>query len=292
MKVFISWSGESSKALAEVLRGWLPSVLQAVKPYFSPDDITKGTRWSNEIGKELEDCKAGLLCLTKDNIEAPWIMFEAGALSKSLSSARVCPILFGLEPSDIKGPLVQFQGAPFTKDEMKKVVKMMNQELGPAALTTEVLDSVFEMWWPKLEERVKKVLSTVQPATAKQKVRSERDILEEVLARVRAVPGVSRGNEIAPGAIRDLLMGYRKLQMEIRRGLPPEMRMRLMESLDRINGPLEYIACHTDPDMRMEMRHLFDLSPDELVLPEPPSLPLTPTEEGKEKPNKRAHRTR
>lgn len=35
-------------------------------------------------------------------------MFEAGALTKSLTVARVCPLLFGVEPSDIKGPLVQF----------------------------------------------------------------------------------------------------------------------------------------------------------------------------------------
>jgi len=129
MKVFISWSGDTSKALAEALRGWLPSVIQAIKPYFSPDDITKGSRWSTEIAKELEECKIGLICLTADNLEAPWIMFETGALSKSISAARVCPLLFGVEPSDVKGPLVQFQAAPFAKDEMKKAVRMMNQEL-------------------------------------------------------------------------------------------------------------------------------------------------------------------
>ena len=161
MKVFISWSGDTSRVIAEALRAWLPSVIQAVKPYFTPDDITKGARWSTEIAKELEECKIGLICLTADNSEAPWIMFEAGALSKSLSAARVCPMLFGIEPSDVKGPLVQFQAAPFAKDEMKKVVRMMNQELGAGALTADVLDSVFEMWWPKLEEKVKKVLSNI-----------------------------------------------------------------------------------------------------------------------------------
>ena len=291
MKVFISWSGDTSKALAETLRGWLPSVLQALKPYFSPDDITKGTRWSNEIGKELEECKVGLLCLTPDNIEAPWIMFEAGALSKSLSSARVCPLLFGIEPSDIKGPLVQFQAAPFTKEEVKKVVKMMNQELGTSALLTDVLDSVFEMWWPKLDEKVKKLLSGAQP-TSKQKTRSERDILEEVLARVRAVPGVSKREEFAPEAIRDLLMNYRRLVVEIRRNLPSEVRERFMETLERLRMPIDYIARHTDidPEFRMEMRELFEILPDDTLRRETPSV--TPVEEPKEKPIKRIHRSR
>jgi hypothetical protein len=49
MKVFISWSGDSGKAVAEILYAWLPSALQAVKPFFSPDDIAKGARWSSEV---------------------------------------------------------------------------------------------------------------------------------------------------------------------------------------------------------------------------------------------------
>lgn len=53
MKAFISWSGDTSKRIAEVLRGWLPTVLQMVEPYFSPDDIAKGAHWQTDIGKEL-----------------------------------------------------------------------------------------------------------------------------------------------------------------------------------------------------------------------------------------------
>lgn len=210
MRVFISWSGDSSKALAESLRNWLPSVIQAIKPYFSPDDISKGSRWSTDIAKELEECKMGLLCLTAENLEAPWIMFEAGALSKSLTVARVCPLLFGIEPADIKGPLVQFQAASFTKVEMKKSIKMMNQELGSSALSSEVLDSVFEMWWPRLDEKVKEIMSSFKkPKT--HTVRSERDILEEILARVRAPHAALMRSDINPVAVKDLLENYEKL---------------------------------------------------------------------------------
>lgn len=71
MKVFISWSGGRSRAIADVLRRWLPSVLQAVRPYFSPDDVAKGARWSSEIAKELEASRIGLLVITPENQEAP-----------------------------------------------------------------------------------------------------------------------------------------------------------------------------------------------------------------------------
>ena len=94
MKVFISWSGSQSKELAEAIREWIPNVIQAVSPYFTPSDIEKGTRWSNDIAKELESSSIGILCITRENIRAPWIMFEAGALSKSLEKTHVCPILF------------------------------------------------------------------------------------------------------------------------------------------------------------------------------------------------------
>lgn len=247
MKVFISWSGETSKSIAEILREWLPSVIQAIKPYFSPDDITKGSRWSTEIAKELEECKIGLICLTIDNLEAPWIMFEAGALSKSLSAARVCPLLFGLEPSAVKGPLVQFQAAPFTKDEMKKAIRMMNQELGTAALTSDVLDSVFDMWWPKLEEKIVKVISAGKKLP-KPAVRSERDILEEILARVRAVPVVSSKERIHPNAITDLLENYERLLIELSH-FPPEKRGDLLEISERLRMPIDHIANNTGGDI-------------------------------------------
>ena len=154
MKVFLSWSGNRSRAIAEVFKAWLPSVLQAARPYFSPDDVTKGARWLTEISKELEDSRIALLIITPENQEAPWLLFEAGALSKNFDRSRVCPLLFGgMDPTDVKGPLVQFQGARFCKVETKKVLKAVNTELGDSALSAEVLENVFEMWWPKLKNR-------------------------------------------------------------------------------------------------------------------------------------------
>lgn len=199
MKVFLSWSGEPSKSLAECFRRWLPAVLQAVRPYFSPDDITKGARWSPEIAKELEECKVGVIFLTSQNLAAPWIMFEAGALSKSLGKSNVCPLLFRLEASDIQGPLIQFQAAKFDKEEVKRVVNMMNSLLNEAALATDVLDGVFEMWWPQLNEQVERVL-TGQRQTRTTEVRSERELLEEVLNLTRAL-SLSNSRDKTPKAL-------------------------------------------------------------------------------------------
>jgi hypothetical protein len=162
-------------------------VLQAVRPYFSPDDVIKGSRWSPEIGKELEASGFGLLILTPENQHAPWLMFEAGALVKNLDRSKVCPLLFGhMEPTDVKGPLVQFQSAKFSHEEMKRVMKAINGELGDAALLPDVLNRVFEMFWPELDEQVALEVNTPEHAFGVTQ-RSERDLLQEVLSITRSL---------------------------------------------------------------------------------------------------------
>src|SRR5262245_20899010 len=109
MKVFISWSGNTSHAIALVLRDWLPSVLQSIEPFVSSEDTEKGARWATEIAQRLSDTLFGILCVTGENLSSPWLNFEAGALSKSLDKSKVSPFLVGLRPVDLVGPLSQFQ---------------------------------------------------------------------------------------------------------------------------------------------------------------------------------------
>lgn len=83
MKVFISWSGERSKKVALIFHEWLPQVIQSLEPFASSEDIEKGSRWNTDIAQELKESTFGLICVTKDNLSAPWLNFEAGALSKT-----------------------------------------------------------------------------------------------------------------------------------------------------------------------------------------------------------------
>lgn len=182
MKVFLSWSGEPSRRLAEALRDWLPAVLQAVEPWMSAADIDKGARWSAEIAGQLEQAKVGVLCLTRDNLSAPWVLFEAGALSKTLEKTYVCPYLLGLRPADLRGPLVQFQAAEANEADTRRLLATINAALGPAALSERSLDRAFAAWWPELAKMLKGLPSGRNGARP---ARSERDLLEEVLALVR-----------------------------------------------------------------------------------------------------------
>jgi hypothetical protein len=222
-KVFISWSGDLSKKLAEEVRLWLPGVLQFVKPYFTPNDIEKGTRWSTDIASELESSNAGIICLTKDNLNKPWILFEAGALSKNFGKANVCTILFNLDSSDFSGPLTSFQATKFEKSDFKKLLITVNNTGGESKLESAVLNDVFEMWWPKLEVKINEILKNHVEENHSD-MRSERDILEEVLELTRInSKRIPRRNEMSHRTI------YRVLE------ILQEMQYKMMKYGDKEN---------------------------------------------------------
>jgi len=204
IKVFISWSGELSGKLAEEIHNWLPNMLQAVKPYCTLNDLEKGVKWDSEISKELDASQIGLLCLTRDNMNNPWILYEAGALSKKMDKSRVCPILFGLEPTDLKGPLTTFQTTKFIKDDFKKLVSTINNSSEEPKLQSSNLNKVFEKWWPELEEKIKDIL-TSQKKGPMEDPRTDRDIFIEILELTRMLAKPQKPWEIDNQTLRELL---------------------------------------------------------------------------------------
>jgi hypothetical protein len=182
--VFISWSGEISREIAEELRNWIPSVLQFAKPYFTPNDIEKGSKWGAEISKKLSEANVGIVCLTKENYQKPWILFEAGALSKDLEHSKVCSILFGMENTDVTGPLTTFQTTEFRQEDFRKMMKSINESGGESKLSDETFDRVFSMWWPELEQKVTQILE--MDRDREQEVRTDRELLEEILLLSRS----------------------------------------------------------------------------------------------------------
>lgn len=184
MKVFISWSGDMSLKVAQLLRDWLPYVINAIEPYVSSEDIDKGARWSTDIAKELEDSTFGILCVTRDNLNAPWLSFEAGALSKTMEKSFVTPFLFDIKRSEVQGPILQFQSTIIEKDDIKRLLKTLNKACGETSIPDERLDKSFDVWYPTLEDGLNQLKSEVAhpegESSEDDPVRSS-EILEEIL---------------------------------------------------------------------------------------------------------------
>lgn len=184
MHIFLSWSGSTSRKVAEAIREWLPYVVPSVKPYVSSEDIDKGARWASDIAKELEVASYGLIFVTRENLAAPWILFEAGALSKFVDKARVVPILFNVKKSELEGPLLQFQAAECNKNEIEKIIMEINDALGDGKAEKDRLHKSFTVWWPKLEEVLNGIPSADECVAPEQSGTREK-ILDEILENSR-----------------------------------------------------------------------------------------------------------
>jgi hypothetical protein len=181
--VFISWSKEPSRTVAEALRDWLPDVIQSLKPWMSSTDIGAGARWGAEVADALAGCRIGILCVTSSNQREPWLLFEAGALAKTLRETFVCPYLIQMKAADLApGPLNQFQAKTADREGTFELVSTINSALGNDSLPEERLRRLFDRSWPDLE---KKFLTLREPSPAVQ--RSNEEVLSEVLETVRSI---------------------------------------------------------------------------------------------------------
>lgn len=192
MKIFLSWSGPHSRAIAEALNDWLRRVIQAVKPFYSPE-IEKGAKWSGEIDNALEGTSFGIICLTRESLNSTWIHFEAGALSKT-KDAQIWTFLHGLTPGDVPPPLGKFQHTMAEKADTLELLKTINRRLGEVggeSLAERLLDENFETFWPQLESKLKaaeklvELPSPVKSASVLETQRGSREILDEILDLAR-----------------------------------------------------------------------------------------------------------
>ncbi|EOG7752842.1 TIR domain-containing protein [Vibrio cholerae] len=186
MNVFLSWSGDRSKAVAELLDSWLQCVIQAVDPWMSSKDIDRGSLWFSEINDQLQNTTIGIICLTQENKNKPWILFEAGALAKGLSNSRVCTFLIDLEPTDVGTPLSQFNHTFPSQNGLWELVRTLNNSLKDKGLKEKTLELVFETYWPKFESEFNEILK-ITPQAGESHKRSEDEILLEILNSTRSM---------------------------------------------------------------------------------------------------------
>ncbi|BBC38202.1 hypothetical protein SGFS_094960 [Streptomyces graminofaciens] len=164
LKVFVSWSGEPSRRCALLLREKLPIFNHLIEPFVSSEDIAKGVRGLDTIAAHLAGSQFGIVCVTPANRHAPWINYESGALSREVGKDRLAPfLLLGATVGDLVGtPLMQFQATRADhRDDVLKMVKSINELCDPPADGSR-LASLFDMFWPELEEGLKQIPLDVQ----------------------------------------------------------------------------------------------------------------------------------
>lgn len=193
MKVFLSHSGAASRLVAKSLNDWLQRIIQAVKPFYSPE-IDKGANWSNKVDEALEGTQFGIICLTPDNLSSEWIHYESGALSKT-KDASICTFLLDIKPSDVKQPLGKFQHTLAEKSDVLKMLKSINAkvaESGENSLTEKLLEEIFMETWNKLEKLLDEAKKEIKTSSnnendkPNENIRNNDDKLDEILEILRS----------------------------------------------------------------------------------------------------------
>ncbi len=182
MRISLSWSGNLSHRVALILSKWLPSVVQAVTPFVSVDEKRRGAAWFKAIKDQHNQMDFGIICLSRENLSAPWLLFEAGVLSTRFDEAHVCAILIGdVSEADLEEPIVNFQTIRLNdKEDMRKLVQKLNQMHGTRMLAANALNSAFDRRWPIFREACKKELQESVSRKEIEKPKSEHQLLEEI----------------------------------------------------------------------------------------------------------------
>ena len=239
MKIFISWSGDASRHMAHRLSGWLQSVIQSVDPFVS-EEIDKGAKWFTEIMSHLKDCRFGIVCLTPDNLDAPWLHFEAGAIANAVQKANVSPLLIGIEPSDVGLPLSQFQLTRAERNDVLRLVKSVNKA-GESPLSDSVLMKSFDSFWKDFETGLSEALELLRKPAPEKTRRAPEAVLAELLDLARGnqraldeidtrlgslvllpAPSVPSGDAVYTGSLSGLAATLQELQRKdaIREAMP------------------------------------------------------------------------
>lgn len=153
MKIFLSWSKEPAKTIASEFRDIIGMVIPGVEVWMSERDIPKGDRWSAAIATELEETHTGIVVVTRQNRLEPWLFFEAGALSKSVAAGQVHPLVVGLGPDELAGPLSQFQATKFEHDDVLDLFRQINAQVAKPKADSQLVRD-FDRVWPKLRDDV------------------------------------------------------------------------------------------------------------------------------------------
>jgi hypothetical protein len=167
--IFICWSGDRSRRLASALQTYLPTFVPGLvgntrdTTIFMSDDIAKGTRWFDEVEKELDSADAGVVCVTREALQSGWIHFEAGALARAVrknEQARggtLYTYLLGVQPDELTGPLGEFQSTKFEKEDTKKLCAAVVTSMAEHSPSREQWETAFEENWTKFEDAVKAI---------------------------------------------------------------------------------------------------------------------------------------
>lgn len=185
LRVFVSWSTEPSREIAEAFQILLRKCVQSAEGWVSSRDIRPFSVWSQELDDQLAELVLGVLVITQDNLTAPWMLYEAGALANRATGGigGITCLLVDVRPTNVPQPLGRFQNVPVSREGVFELLLRIG-ELAPYPVVADDLSTMLEAHWAAFAAAVDAARPKIGKPAADGE-RSERAVLEEILTLVR-----------------------------------------------------------------------------------------------------------
>ena len=125
MNVYIGWSGDTGRKLAEILKRWLGAILPEIH-FVTNDEIESVSDFLSAL-RALRNLLAtadyGILCLTKESLDSTWLAYEAGMLAQREPPVPVISFLFGV--NHVHGLFRNYQCYGSDKTGILRLVDML-----------------------------------------------------------------------------------------------------------------------------------------------------------------------
>jgi hypothetical protein len=113
-------------------------------------------------------------------MKSGWLMYEAGGIAAAVDSTRVCTVCVGIDPRDIVSPLNFFQATKLERDDVYRLIKMLNTKCVPSLDPTR-LEKSFSKAWPDLEAALVAVVAMKDQEPPKRSTDPVGSALERIL---------------------------------------------------------------------------------------------------------------
>jgi len=148
MKIFISWSGQTSYRAAVLIRDFISSQLPGLEPWVSADDIRHGSRWSSDLVKMLNQITFSIICVDPSNHQSQWLNFEMGAIAKSIGKWSIKVFLYEITPNELRGPLTQYQPVKVDKHDFLRLLEDLQAHFPHLEIPQDELEANLDEAWP------------------------------------------------------------------------------------------------------------------------------------------------
>ena len=137
IKIFISWSKDTSKALAQTTKDFLEDVFHGHIDFPISTGLPFAVNMDEKIHEDMMESQKCIVCITLENYKAPWLMYESGVIygknyGKDKANMIVYPLLFDDIPdytSYVDKPLNRFNPLKLYKGNMKETFEKLVKEL-------------------------------------------------------------------------------------------------------------------------------------------------------------------